>query len=118
MLSSAESMAQHFHALETSFELSRDPGAYVVPRAAILLQTSGKEKESIDAGVRLALCRWMCLLLGMPLLVWVLDHCPRYWTTALRSVTFVVHSGCSTLKGVLRWLPGRLFQLRLHRPWA
>ena len=76
MLSSAESMAQHFHPLETSFELSRDPGAYVVPKAAILLQTSGEE-ESRDAGVRLALCRWMCLLLGMPLLVWVLDHCPQ-----------------------------------------
>ena len=41
-----------------------------------------------------------------------------YWTAALRSVTFVVHSHCSTLKGVPRWLPDRLFQLRLHPPWA
>lgn len=77
MLSSAESMAHHFHPLETSFQLSRDPGAYVAPKAAILLQISGKEKENRDAGVRLVLCRWMCLLLGMLLLVWVLDCCPQ-----------------------------------------
>lgn len=41
-----------------------------------------------------------------------------YWTTALRSVTFMVHSHCLTLKGVTRWLPGRLFQLCLHPPWV